>query len=184
MKLEGPDCLRLSSINFDHEGQAFILWYNVLGGVSEHMNEILSTKVLIERLLREYDEIPKEYNITIGFATMGDTIIFCNWTSNNVAEVAGGPITGEYQLFDIVIHVPCDLSELSVLKDVKYLHLLYGTKINGITGLENINGLLYISLTGSPYKVPPDKTFTEEEQQAIKKMYPDCYISCYPVDTD
>lgn len=183
MKLEGPDGLRLSSINFDREEENFSIWYDVPGEVSNNLGEILASKEVIEKLLSECCEIPKEFSILIGFATRGDTIMFSNSVSAEVDVTKEEPMRGGYQLSEVVIHVPCDLADLSVLKDVKYLYLLYGIEINGIKGLENMHGLLYIRLTGFPGKVTPDKTFTEDEIQEIKKMYPNCYIDCYPVDT-
>lgn len=60
---------------------------------------------------------------------------------------------------------------------------LSGAVIDDISGLKNMGELIYISIFGKPYRVTPDKTFTEKEQQEIKEMYPDCFISCYPVDT-
>lgn len=61
---------------------------------------------------------------------------------------------------------------------------LSGAVIDDISGLKNMGELIYISIFGKPYRVTPDKTFTEKEQQEIKEMYPDCFISCYPVDTN
>jgi len=47
-----------------------------------------------------------------------------------------------------------------------------------------MNDLISIEMLGNAGKVTEDKTFTEKKQQEIKEMYPDCYISCYPVDAN
>ena len=184
MKLEGPDCLRLKSVGLHHESREFFLWYDVPGGVENHVEEIVSTKALIEKLLAETGEIPEEYDVWIQFTYLGDVISFSNTTYDYMVEETGGPGFGGYHLFKVCIFANCNLSELSALKNVKYLTLHYGAVIDDISGLKNMGELIYISIFGKPYKVTPDRTFTEKEQRAIKEMYPGCYISCYPVDTN
>lgn len=185
IKLEGPDCLRFNYVNIDHEKQSFSLWYDVSGGVENHVEELLYAKEILEKLLAECREIPGEYSIIIGFATRDDAIIYCNKTDDYINKITGGSESSGYQLFSVNFHVYSGcLSDLSILKDVKYLNLCYGVTIDDIAGLENMGELAFISMTGSVYNVTPDKTFTEKEQQAIKEMYPGCYISCYPVDTN
>ncbi len=100
-----------------------------------------------------------------------------------MVEETGGPGFGGHHLFKVCVFVNCNLSELSALENVKYLTLQYGTIMDDISGLENMRELIYMHMMGEPYEVTPDKTFTEDEIQEIKKMYPNCYIDCYPVDT-
>ena len=184
MKLEEPDCLKLKSVGLGHESQRFFLWYEVPEGVENHVEEIFSTKTLIEKLLMETGEVPEDYYIWIQFTHVGDVISFCNTTYDYVVEKTGGPKFGGHHLFNVNISTYCNLSEFSALENVKYLDFDYGIIIDDISGLKNMRELIYINMWGNPYEVIPDKTFTEEEQQAIKEMYPDCYISCFPVDTD
>ncbi len=56
--------------------------------------------------------------------------------------------------------------------------------IDDVEGVRNMNDLISIEMLGNAGKVTEDKTFTEKKQQEIKEMYPDCYISCYPVDAN
>ena len=183
MKREGPDCLRLKSVGLHHESRKFFLWYDVPGGIENHVEEILSTKALIEKLLTETGEIPEEYDVWIQFTYLGDVISFSNTTYDYMVEETGGPGFVGHHLFKVCVFVNCNLSELSALENVKYLTLQYGTIMDDISGLENMRELIYMHMMGEPYEVTPDKTFTEDEIQEIKKMYPNCYIDCYPVDT-
>ena len=121
MKLEEPACLKLKSVGLDHERQRFFLWYDVSGGVKNHVEEILSTKTLIEKLLMETGEVSEEYYIWIQFTYLGDVISFCNTAEDYMVEETGGPKFGGHHLFKVRISVDCNISELSALENVKYL---------------------------------------------------------------
>lgn len=169
MKLEGPDCLKLRGVGLHHESKEFFLWYEVPGGVENHVEEILSTKTLIEKLLIETGEVPEEYYIWVQFTYLGDVISFCNTAYDYMVEETGGPEFGGYHLFKVGVFVDCNLSELSALENVKYLTLQYGTIIDDISGLKNMREMIYMHMIDEPYKITRNKTFTEEEIQEIKK---------------
>ncbi len=94
----------------------------------------------------------------------------------DTAQKAQGEVSGGYHLISAEICLSCDLSSLSVLKDVEYL-ILNDTTIDDLSGLENMDDLIYLCYISSWEDGRND--FTEEQLLSIKQMYPKCYIRGY-----
>lgn len=183
MNIEGPDGLKLEYVNIDHKKRSFFCMYNIYD-LSNRMEEILSVKSLAENILAECGDIPESYKITIQIGPYGNSVIFSNEVPEEIFYDTDKDYLGGYKLYTARIYVACRLSELIALENVKYLYLEYGMIIDDVEGVRNMNDLISIEMLGNVNKVTEDKTFTEKEQQEIKEMYPGCYISCYPVDTN
>ena len=122
--------------------------------------------------------VPEDYKIRIVLqgCTPPDRIIFCNMVDEDTAQKAQGEVSGGCHLISAEICLPCDLSSLSVLKDVEYL-ILNNTTIDDLSGLENMDDLIYLCYISSWEDRRND--FTEEQLLSIKQMYPKCYIRGY-----
>lgn len=181
MDWELPDDLKLSQVDVDHEQRSFCCEYEIGAGyetVRAHLEEYLFMKELAERALLDVGSVPEDYKIRIVLqgCTPPDRIIFCNMVDEDTAQKAQGEVSGGCHLISAEICLPCDLSSLSVLKDVEYL-ILNNTTIDDLSGLENMDDLIYLCYISSWEDGRND--FTEEQLLSIEQMYPKCYIRGY-----
>lgn len=178
---ELPEDLKLSWVEVDHEQKTFSCQYEIHSSY-DHLKEriagCLPIKELAERALYEVGGVPKSYEIRIvlQFGSPGDRIIFSNTADEDRAREAGGERFGGYQLIQMDVRMPCNLSSLSELSGVQYL-FLDNTVIDDLSGLENLGDLIYLYY----YSALPDRknAFTEDEVLSIKQMYPVCRIKGY-----
>lgn len=178
MEKEGPPNIKLEYVEFNQEDQEFYCRYKIkekYGYTKEHMQKFLLVKALAERLLAESGEIPKTYKICIQIraGSPSESIGFYNQDFSN--DLEGKVEMGGYQLFRVYIGVPCFLSELSALSDVKILHLETLVRIDDLSGLRNMGELQFVSQRcqkNNSISLP----FTDKDIEKIKAMYPGCIV--------
>lgn len=142
--------------------------------MKEHMQEFLPVKALSERLLATCGEIPATYKIRVQIRA-GSPPESINLSNQNFNNELGDLESGGYQLFTVYIGVPCFLSELSPLTGVKSLELEEVVRIDDLTGLKNMGELQYVTQWRQKNN-PLSTSFTDEDIEKIKEMYPSCIV--------